>query len=494
MDYSDTCNLAETEQAKLLARYAAGIIRLEQDILAAQASNSLKEQGIANERAGDFYLEWGKEKIAAIYMQDAHNCYIQSAEQDRAHSLKEHYPQLLQSTLPPPQSAEINYFTDEFIATISHEFRNPLNGILGMAETLLEEVFGTMNAQQLNAVSTIDRSGWYLLALINSMVDLSQIQVGKLELEISNISVAELCHSSTTFVQHHAIQKNIQLDTEIPTNAGYIAVDVQRMRQVLINLISQAIDATPAGGSVKLVVTIQQQESSSSTIQFAVIDSSKEISSQLRPELEQFPISTNNRKIGFGLMLVHPIIELHGGTLSFQSDIGRGSSVRISLPYTCLTTDSTITQSSFATDFGAKTICQEIPTPPLILIVEDNELNINTIASYITAKGYRPIVAQDGQAAIELTQKYHPDIILMDIQMPGMDGLEAIGRIRQQSSAIPIIALTALAMEGDRALCLAAGANEYLAKPVKLKQLHDTIQQLLEEKMVQDKVAEDAGI
>lgn len=116
-----------------------------------------------------------------------------------------------------------------------------------------------------------------------------------------------------------------------------------------------------------------------------------------------------------------------------------------------------------------------------IPIVENNELNINTISSYLAAKGYRPIVAADGQSASDLTQKHHPDPILMDIQMPGMDGLEAIACIRQdpQLAEIPIIALTALAMEGDRDKCLSAGANDYLTKPVKLKQLNQTIQQLL---------------
>ncbi len=387
-----------------------------------------------------------------------------------------------------------NYFTDEFIATLSHEFRNPLNGILGMSEALLEEVFGTMNERQLNAVTTIDRSGGYLLALINNMVDLSQIQVGKLELEITDVSVAELCNFSVTFVKHHAIQKQIQLETDIPTNAGYLAVDLQRMRQVLINLLDRAIDSTPGGGSVKLAVTQHRSATiadPSVATQFSIIDSSKEISTPTDAKFAQVPLPTSSHRTGLGLMLVNPIVELHGGSLSCQSIIGRGSCVNVSLPSTRWISDSTLDalsgslrqQDGCAADLNSLsgTLVQDIPEPPLILIVEDNELNINTISSYLTAKGYHPIVATDRQSAIKLTQKYRPNLILMDIEMPGMDGVETIARIRQQPElgAIPIIALTALAMEGDRERCLTVGANEYLTKPVKLKQLNTIIQKFL---------------
>jgi signal transduction histidine kinase/ActR/RegA family two-component response regulator len=482
MNNQDEIELLESRPTRNLEQYVAEIANLHRDILQAQENYSPEEEAIAHECAAKFYLEWGKEKIAAVHMQDAYDCYIRSGLNITTENLLRSYPQLLQPIIQQRQQAiGDNHFDDELIATVSHEFRTSLNGILGMSEALLEEVFGVMNEKQLNAVSTIDRSGWYLLALINNMVDLSKIKVGKLELELMNVSVAELCNSSITFVEHHAIQKQIQLDMQVSATAGYIAVDFQRMRQVLINLISQAIDSTPAGGRVRLVVTRVPTENinAGSAIQFSVIDTSKEIPRYCQEQSPPSTIAMNGQRIGFGLMLVHPIVELHGGSLHFQSAVGRGSCVDIFLPQSCLLSDS---PTHFDGDAARATNCLvEIPELPLILIVEDNELNINTISSYLVAKGYRPIVAQDGELAIKMAQKYHPDLIVMDIQMPGMDGIEAITLIREQPAiaSIPIIALTALAMEGDREKCLAAGANEYLTKPVKLRQLNATIQQFL---------------
>lgn len=493
MNCEDEYEFIEAAQAKTLEEYAIEIDRLERAILDARADRSAEAEAIANERASNFYAAWGKEKIAAVYLQDAYDCYVRAGATTKITDLEQCYPQLQQSTQSQPEAAT-NYFTDEFIATLSHEFRNPLNGILGMSEALLEEVFGVMNERQLNAVTTIDRSGGYLLALVNNMTDLSQIQVGKLELEWTQVSVVELCQFSASFVKHHAIQKQIQLDTHIPPDAGTVRVDLQRMRQVLINLLDRAIDATPIGGRVQLTVTREPAGTmldDKSSILFAVSDTSKEIpvaseDELCQPILPSLPMqgyTNDSHHVGLGLMLVNPIVELHGGTLTCQSIIGQGTYIAVSLPHTCLVSEPQSEPSRLSDFLGtvSGTIVEEATEPPLILIVEDNELNINTISSYLTVKGYRPIVAQDGEAAIKLAQKHYPDLILMDIQMPGMDGLEAISRIREhpQLEQIPIVALTALAMEGDRDKCLSAGANDYLTKPVKLKQLNQTIQQWL---------------
>jgi CheY-like chemotaxis protein len=513
MTCQDEYDLVEAAPAKTLALYVEQLDRLDRAMLAARANKSLEAEAIATEQTAQIYLECGKEKVAAVYFQDAYDLYAQAGATTKTDYLEYSYPHLLKNFRSPQQLAQTNYFTDEFIATLSHEFRNPLNGILGMSEALLEEVFGTMNERQLNAVTTIDRSGGYLLALIENMVDLSQLQVGKLELEISYVCVAELCNLSTTYVKHHAIQKQIQLDTEVPPDAGYIPVDLRRMRQVLIDLLDRAIAATPAGGQVRLVVTMPTapMASAESLIQFSVIDTSKDLAAVRNEIFAQFSATMTDRRIGFGLMLAHPIVELHGGSIDFQGTIlhgngsshGRGSCVNVFLPNLRSNSEEPTLDDSWdrcpysdgAEDLAvcSETIVQDLPDLPLILIVEDNELNINTISSYLTAKGYRPIVAGDGASAIELTQKFRPDLILMDIQMPGMDGFEAISCIRKQPelAKIPIIALTALAMEGDRDKCLAVGANDYLTKPVKLKQLNTTIQQFLNSKVDIDTISGD---
>ncbi len=501
MNDRDEYDWVEPSPAKTLALYAEQLDKLDLDILAARTTKSLAAEAIATERIAQIYLDCGKEPVAAVYLQAAYDLYVRAETQTKIDYLEYTYPQLVAPATPEPP----NYFTDEFIATLSHEFRNPLNGILGMSEALLEEVFGTLNDRQLNAVATIERSGGYLLALINSMVALSQLQAGKLELEIASVAVAELCDFSIAFVKHHAIQKQIQLDLDLPPNAGDIAIDLPRMQQVLVDLLAGAIEATPIGGKVKLAVSWQSSPDNQrqSTIQFSVTDTSKEIPPAGNDKLSQSAPAAPTQRIGFGLMLVNPIVELHGGTLDFQSTIGRGSCVTITLPdnrsrsvpfgESIAPTPSGNLRQRTEPISSAETIAPEIVEPPLILIVEDNELNINTISSYLTAKGYRPIVAGDGRAAIELTQKFRPDAILMDIQMPGMDGLEAISYIRQNLGMVdtPIIALTALAMESDRARCLAVGANEYLTKPVSLKQLNDTIQHFLSAKFDQSSLSED---
>nr|WP_103667650.1 PAS domain S-box protein [Pseudanabaena sp. BC1403] len=390
---------------------------------------------------------------------------------------------------------------DEFLANMSHELRTPLNSILGMSESLKEEVLGSLNERQLKAISTVESSGEHLLSLINDILDLSKISSGMMELYIESVSVKNLCSSSLVFVKQQAFNKRIQIYSHIPTHINNINIDERRIKQVLINLLTNSVKFTPNEGNISLLVAIgsgdtwqgeatipqQLREMNSPRIVFQVVDTGIGIAPNDLPRLFQPFIQVDsalNRQYegtGLGLALVKQIVELHDGQVMAESEVGKGSRFSVVLPY-----DMSLSSASESEPTATTSLPQDVnpenAIAPLILLAEDNEANIQTFTSYLTAVNYRIIVAKNGEDAVAMAKANSPDIILMDIQMPIMDGIEATKQIRLDLNLIntPIIALTALAMEGDQERCLAAGANSYIAKPVKLRQLNFLIQQALE--------------
>lgn len=382
---------------------------------------------------------------------------------------------------------------NEFLANMSHELRTPLNAILGMTEALMEEVFGGITTQQHQLLQIVERSGQHLLEMINEILDLAKIESGVLELELAATDIADLCQSSLSLIRQIAHKKKILIKENLPTDLPKFVMDERRMRQVLINLLTNAVKFTAEGGQITLEVRLDSfdycPDDSATTdflpnpcLYFAVRDTGIGIPEDQINRLFQPFIqidSALNRKYsgtGLGLALVKRIVELHGGDVAVTSEVELGSCFTVRLPCTepntlCLPTrNNSCTLSS-----------PEPTTVPLILLAEDNQDNIVITESYLSTKGYRVVVAKDGEKAVALAQAQVPDLILMDIQMPGMDGLEAIQQIRRNPRLIgvPIIALTALAMKGDRERCLSVGANEYLSKPVQLRQLVAKINQLL---------------
>ncbi|MEA5620314.1 PAS domain S-box protein [Cronbergia sp. UHCC 0137] len=390
------------------------------------------------------------------------------------------------------QLARATRLKDEFLANMSHELRTPLNAILGLSEGLQEEVFGVVTEKQRRSLQIIERSGTHLLALINDILDLSKIEAGQVELDCTMIDINQLCQSSLSFIKQQAFQKQIQLEVKLQPNLPELMVDERRIRQVLINLLNNAVKFTPEGGSITLTVTREQYPPETEIthlrdfIRIAVIDTGIGIAPENLHKLFQPFVqidSSLNRQYsgtGLGLSLVKRIVEMHGGQVGVSSQIGVGSRFTADLPCSIPAGCFSKLVNQTSPDLDSPLIETAVQTP-LILLAEDNESNILTISSYLEAKGYRLILANNGQEAIALTKSQSPDVILMDIQMPGMDGLEAIKQIRldQKFVNIPIIALTALAMRGDRERCLAAGANDYLTKPVSLKELATIIKQLL---------------
>ncbi len=407
--------------------------------------------------------------------------------------LQEREQAQMQLTLTNQELLRATHLKDEFLANMSHELRTPLNAILGLTEALQEEdVFGAVNAQQLKAIKTVERSGSHLLELINDVLDVAKIEAGQMELNVTPTAIAPLCHSSLAFVKQPALKKRIQLTVNLPTDLPTLTLDERRIRQVLINLLSNAVKFTSEGGQITLeVIPLVPSTSSleSPYLRFAVTDTGIGIPPTEQQRLFQPFVQVDsalNRQYqgtGLGLALVKRIVELHGGQVHLTSTVGVGSCFTVDLPYgEAIPLPPAPSPPSAAAPEAPSPTTATIPAPaPLILLAEDNEANISTMVSYLEAKGYRVDIAHNGQEAIDRLQHLTPDLILMDIQMPGMDGLEAIGQLRRipQGAKVPVIALTSLAMPGDRDRCLAAGATEYLSKPVRLKQLVDLIQTLI---------------
>ncbi|MDX2255443.1 MAG: chemotaxis protein CheB [Pseudanabaenaceae cyanobacterium bins.39] len=381
------------------------------------------------------------------------------------------------------QAQSANLTKSRFLATMSHELRTPLNAILGMTETMQEGILGAISDRQANALETIEQSGMHLLSLISDILDISKIETGQLEPKWENVSVEDLCQHSITLITPQAHKKQISINVHIPKQTPNLWGDERRLHQVLLNLLSNAVKFTPAGGQINLSVQIAEH-----TIQISIADTGigiapENISKIFAPFIQiENDLSRQYEGTGLGLTLVQQLVEIHGGNIYCTSELGNGSRFTVELP---LRSPYQLMDNNPEPHEAPSAPPDPSPDNPaaLILLAEDNETNIETSVSYLESKGYRVIVAHNGLEAINMTKEQRPDLILMDVQMPVMDGIKAMKLIRQDPQEsiknIPIIALTALAMPGDRDLCLQAGANDYMSKPTKLKLLVAKIQELL---------------
>jgi PAS domain S-box-containing protein len=380
---------------------------------------------------------------------------------------------------------------DEFLANMSHELRTPLTSILGLSETLLEELRGPLNEYQQKSLHVIESSGQHLLALINDILDLSKIEAGKLVLHPESVEVLTLCEASLAFVKEQADKKLITLEFQRVPAGQRMTGDPRLLKQILVNLLTNAVKFTPAEGHVALQVTIDADKD---RIQFSVSDTGIGIApANLRRLFQPFVQvdSSLNRHFGgtgLGLALIQRLTDLHGGSVQVESEVGKGSRFTISLPwqpdaesrqapaFLGLEVDVS-TSEKIGMDAGPS---EERPYRGLILLADDNLVNILTIGEYLESKNFQVVVAHTGLEAIAQASELNPNIILMDIQMPVMDGLEATRLLRADPrfQSVPIIAITALAMPGDRERCLEAGATKYISKPVSLRELVNMIDSL----------------
>ena len=370
---------------------------------------------------------------------------------------------------------------DEFLASMSHELRTPLNAILGLSESLSEHTAGPLNEKQQRYAKTISESGHHLLSLINDILDLARIEAGQIVLNVSEVDLKQVCEASLRMINELALRKQQYVTLDVD-DIGSIWVDERRLKQILVNLLSNAVKFTPANGSLGLTVRGDPQEK---RVMFTVWDKGigiheNDLTLLFRPFVQlDSRLAREAPGTGLGLALVAQMVRLHGGSVNVESQPGEGSRFTVTLPWEpALATDAELRMRNTG---KFRAIRPEAKDRPIILLIEDTREATVMVTDYLQMAGYQVLSARDALTGMDLAKRTRPDLILMDVQLPGMDGLEATRRLRANPDfrTIPIIALTALAMPGDRERCLAAGVTDYVTKPISLKKLAAMIEDYL---------------
>lgn len=384
-----------------------------------------------------------------------------------------------------------NKAKSQFLANMSHEIRTPMNGVLGMTELLIHT---KLTEKQRKFAESSYRSAESLLGVINDILDFSKIEAGKLELDTISFDLLKTVQDGVELFSEQARKKAISLQLKLEPNVPVqVEGDPGRLRQVLVNLVGNAVKFTEQGG-VSVCVSTNGNEGEYANIVLEVRDTGIGISpDSLRQIFECFSQGdgSTTRKFGgtgLGLTIAKQLVEMMSGDLSVESEPGRGSVFRITVPLRTLSditvSDITPSEEPDKPDQGPA-VPGESGQQALgrILLAEDNMVNQEVCAEIISYLGYRVDIVSNGQEAVEALFRNSYDLILMDFQMPVMDGIEATRRIRvlDQEKGVhsTIIALTARVMEGDREQCLEKGMDDYLSKPFTMEAMREMLDRWL---------------
>ncbi|KYG68521.1 histidine kinase [Bdellovibrio bacteriovorus] len=376
-------------------------------------------------------------------------------------------------------AVEASKHKSEFLANMSHEIRTPMNGILGMSEVMLAEM---PEGSQRSKLEKIRDAGMALLTLINGILDLSKIESGKLELEENYFELPKLVQEVYNTLEYSAKSKGLEFETSISDNTPRsFSGDALRIRQILINLLGNSIKFS-SSGKVALRISSYRAESSKTMLQVQVSDNgpgmTEDTVKKLFVPFEQGDKSTTRKYggTGLGLSITKKLVDLMGGKIDVESKIGEGTSFWINIPLEAVNSmPSTNHPTSPVTSAFLSSLA-----PLKVLVAEDNATNQEVIKVMLRRLGHTFTVVENGREAIAAYEKEKPDVILMDCHMPEMDGYEAAKQITTEqgtlwSQGVPVIAVTANAVRGDKEDCMRAGMCDYLSKPLTMNELDDKL-------------------
>jgi PAS domain S-box-containing protein len=421
-------------------------------------------------RRKDGRVIWISEHARAVYGEDGEVRYYEGFIQDITR--RKQTEEELRAAKIAAEAA--NTAKGNFLAVMSHEIRTPMNGVIGMTSLLADS---PLTPEQRECVETIRQSGEALLTIINDILDFSKIESGRLELERADFSLHECIEGALDLFAPEAAERGLRLRLEVaPDVPRAVRGDVTRLRQVLVNLLSNAVKFTERGEVVLSVVTLGTSAVTGKLkMRFSVRDTGIGIPARaigrLFHSFSQVDASTTRRYggTGLGLAISRRLAGLMGGDITVESTPGVGSCFRL-----CVELQRT-SATSPSLPPTALPAAREAPASR-ILLAEDNAVNQRVAVRMLEKLGYRADCVGNGIEVLEALRRQPYDVVLLDVQMPEMDGLEVARRLSAAAPEVPpprpwLIAVTANAMQGDRERCLAAGMQDYISKPVKLGEL-----------------------